>query len=114
MTSFYKSFSAYIQSITRWEILTFMLILLMIVCFIKRDLSVHLEGFEQKDKYKVYENDAITLVLLHQLGRDSLFPIHFFNCHEFILSRIAIATERCTDDGSPTVDLVRKASHFRF
>jgi hypothetical protein len=31
----------------------------MIVCFIKRDLSVHVEGFEQKDKYKVFENDAI-------------------------------------------------------
>jgi hypothetical protein len=60
----------------------------------------------------VYENDAIALVLLHQLGRNSLFPIYFFNCHEFILSRIAIATERCAIDGSPTVDLVRKATHF--
>ena len=59
MTSFYKSFSAYIKSITRWELLTFMFILLMIVCFIKRDLSDHMEGFEQRDKYKVYENDAI-------------------------------------------------------
>jgi SAM-dependent methyltransferase len=59
MTSFYKSFSAYIQSITRWELLTFIFILLMIVCFIKRDLSVYVEGFEQRDKYKVYENDAI-------------------------------------------------------
>ena len=59
MTAFYKSFSAYIQSITRWEILTFLFILLMIVCFIKRDLSSHIEGFEQNSKYKVYENDAI-------------------------------------------------------
>ena len=59
MASFYKSFSSYIKSITRWEILTVMLILLMIVCFIKRDLDVHVEGFAQKDKYKVYENDTI-------------------------------------------------------
>ena len=59
MASFYKSFSAYIQSISRWEILTFLFILLMIFCFIKRDLSIHVEGFEQQDKYKVYENDTI-------------------------------------------------------
>lgn len=59
MAAFYKSFSAYIQSITRWEILTFLFILLMIFCFIKRDLSSHIEGFEQSDKYKVYDNDAI-------------------------------------------------------
>lgn len=59
MASFYKSFSSYLKSITRWEILTFMLILLMIVCFIKRDLDVNVEGFAQKDKYKVYENDTI-------------------------------------------------------
>ena len=31
----------------------------MIFCFIKRDLSIHVEGFEQQDKYKVYENDTI-------------------------------------------------------
>ena len=31
----------------------------MIFCFIKRDLSAHVEGFEQQDKYKVYENDTI-------------------------------------------------------
>jgi len=31
----------------------------MIFCFIKRDFSTHVEGFEQQDKYKVYENDAI-------------------------------------------------------
>jgi len=55
----YKSFSSYIRSITRWEILTIMFILLMILCFIKRDLSAHVEGFEQRDKYRVYENDAI-------------------------------------------------------
>lgn len=59
MAALYKSFYAYIQSITRWEILTFLFILLMILCFIKRDLSSHVEGFEQNDKYKVYENDAI-------------------------------------------------------
>jgi len=59
MASLYKSFSAYIQSISRWEILTFLFILLMIFCFIKRDLSSHVEGFEQQDKYKVYENDTI-------------------------------------------------------
>ena len=59
MAALYKSFSQYIQSITRWEVLTFLFILLMIVCFIKRDLSLHVEGFEQRDKYKVYENDAI-------------------------------------------------------
>ena len=59
MASFYKSFSAYIQSISRWEILTFLFILLMIFCFIKRDLSIHVEGFEQQDKYKVHENDTI-------------------------------------------------------
>ena len=59
MTSIYKSFSAYIQSLSRWEILTFVLILLMMICFIKRDLSVHMEGFEQRDKYKVYENNDI-------------------------------------------------------
>jgi len=59
MASLYKSFSAYIQSISRWEILTFLFIILMIFCFIKRDLSSQVEGFEQPDKYKVYENDAI-------------------------------------------------------
>ena len=59
MAAFYKSFSAYIKSISRWEILTFLFILLMIFCFIKRDLSSHIEGFEQSDKYKVYDNDAI-------------------------------------------------------
>jgi len=59
MTSFYRSFSDYIRSITRWEILTFLFILLMIFCFIKRDLSFHVEGFEQREKYKVYENDTI-------------------------------------------------------
>ena len=59
MASLYKSFSAYIQSITRWEILTFLFIILMIFCFVKRDLSAHVEGFEQPDKYKVYENDTI-------------------------------------------------------
>jgi SAM-dependent methyltransferase len=59
MSSLYKSFSAYIHSLTRWEILTFLFILLMIFCFIKRDLSFHAEGFEQRDKYKVYENDTI-------------------------------------------------------
>jgi hypothetical protein len=62
----------------------------------------------------VYENDAIALVLLHQLGRNSLLPIHFFNSHEFIMSWIITTIERCTVDGSPTVDLVRKAPHFRF
>jgi SAM-dependent methyltransferase len=31
----------------------------MIFCIIKRDLSSHVEGFEQQDKYKVYENDTI-------------------------------------------------------
>ena len=31
----------------------------MILCFIKRDLSTNTEGFEQRDKYKIYENDAI-------------------------------------------------------
>jgi 2-polyprenyl-3-methyl-5-hydroxy-6-metoxy-1,4-benzoquinol methylase len=31
----------------------------MIFCFIKRDFSSHVEGFEQQDKYKVYENDTI-------------------------------------------------------
>lgn len=59
MASLYKSFSAYIQSLSRWEILTFLFIILMIFCFVKRDLSSHVEGFEQPDKYKVYENDAI-------------------------------------------------------
>ena len=59
MASFYKSFSAYIQSITRWELLTFILILLMSICIIKRDLVVNVEGFEQKDKYKVFDNDTI-------------------------------------------------------
>jgi len=59
MTSLYKSFFAYIHSLTRWEILTFLLILLMMFCFIKRDLSFHAEGFEQRDNYKVYENDTI-------------------------------------------------------
>ena len=59
MASLYKSFSAYILSISRWEILTFLFILLMIFCFIKRDLSIHVEGFEQQDKYKVHENDTI-------------------------------------------------------
>jgi SAM-dependent methyltransferase len=59
MASLYKSFSAYIQSISRWELLTFLFIILMIFCFIKRDFSTHVEGFEQQDKYKVYENDAI-------------------------------------------------------
>jgi hypothetical protein len=34
----------------------------------------------------VYEHHAIALVLLHQLGRDSLLPIHIFNSHEFIMS----------------------------
>ena len=59
MASLYKSFSAYILSISRWEILTFLFILLMIFCFIKRDLSIHVEGFEQQDNYKVHENDTI-------------------------------------------------------
>lgn len=59
MASFYKSFTSYIQSITRWEILVVLFILLMILCFIKRDFASHIEGFEQKDKYKVYENDTI-------------------------------------------------------
>jgi SAM-dependent methyltransferase len=59
MAALYKSFSAYIQSISRWELLTFLFIILMIFCFIKRDLSSHVEGFEQQDKYKVYENDTI-------------------------------------------------------
>ena len=59
MASLYKSFSAYILSISRWEILTFLFILLMIFCFIKRDLSIHVEGFEQQDKYKIHENDTI-------------------------------------------------------
>jgi SAM-dependent methyltransferase len=31
----------------------------MLLCFIKKDLSIHAEGFEQQDKYKVYENDDI-------------------------------------------------------
>jgi len=59
MTSFYRSFSDYIRSITRWEILTFLFILLMIFCFIKRDLSLHVEGFEQREKYKVYDNNTL-------------------------------------------------------
>jgi len=59
MASFYKSFSSYIQSITRWEILVVLFIVLLILCFIKRDFATHIEGFEQKDKYKVYENDTI-------------------------------------------------------
>lgn len=59
MASLYKSFSAYIRSLSRWEVLTFLFIILMIFCFVKRDLSSHVEGFEQPDKYKVYENDAI-------------------------------------------------------
>ena len=58
-SSIYKSFSAYIKSITKWEILVFLFILMMILCFIKRDLSYHAEGFEQQSKYKIYENDAI-------------------------------------------------------
>lgn len=51
----------YLQSLTRWEILTFLLILLMVVCFIKRDLSTQVDGFTgmQSEKYKVYENDRI-------------------------------------------------------
>ena len=60
MALFYKSFSSYIQSITRWEILTILLILLMSICFIKRDMTDNnAEGFAQRDKYKVYENDTI-------------------------------------------------------
>jgi SAM-dependent methyltransferase len=55
----YKTFSTFIRSLTRWEIITFMFILLMILCFIKRDLSPNTEGFEQRDKYKIYENDTI-------------------------------------------------------
>jgi len=58
-SSLYKSFSAYIKSITKWEILVFLFILMMILCFIKRDLSCHAEGFEQQSKYKIYENDTI-------------------------------------------------------
>ena len=57
--SIYASFSKYIKSLTRWEILTVLFILLLILLFIKRELSVHVEGFEQRDKYKVYENDEI-------------------------------------------------------
>lgn len=57
--SFFTSFSNYVRSLTKWEILTVMLILIMILCFIKRDFSVHAEGFEQRDKYKVFENDDI-------------------------------------------------------
>lgn len=58
-STIYKSFSAYIKSITKWEILVFLFILMMILCFIKRDMSYHVEGFEQQSKYKIYENDAI-------------------------------------------------------
>jgi SAM-dependent methyltransferase len=57
--SVYTSFSNYMKSLSRWEVLTFLFILLMLLCFIKRELSVHAEGFEQRDKYKVYENDTI-------------------------------------------------------
>jgi SAM-dependent methyltransferase len=58
--SIYKTFSTFIRALTRWEIITFMFILLMILCFIKRDLSMNTaEGFEQRDKYKIYENDTI-------------------------------------------------------
>jgi len=39
--------------------LVFLFILMMLLCFIKRDLSYHVEGFEQQSKYKIYENDAI-------------------------------------------------------
>ena len=56
---FFASLSSYIRLLTKWEILTIMLILIMILCFIKRDFSVHAEGFEQRDKYKVFENDEI-------------------------------------------------------
>jgi SAM-dependent methyltransferase len=51
----------FLQSLTRWEILTFLLILVMLACFIKKDLSVQVDGFtgSQTDKYKVYENDTI-------------------------------------------------------
>lgn len=51
----------YFQSLTRWEILTFLFILLMVVCFMKRDLSTQVDGFtgSQTEKYKVFENDHL-------------------------------------------------------
>jgi SAM-dependent methyltransferase len=55
----FKSFGAYIKSVTKWEILVFLFILLLILCFIKNDFSSHVEGFEQKSKYKIYENENI-------------------------------------------------------
>jgi len=59
-SSIYNSFSAYVKSITKWEILVFLFSLLMILCFIKRDLSYQVEGFDnQNSKYKIYDNDTI-------------------------------------------------------
>jgi SAM-dependent methyltransferase len=57
--SLYKQVNAYIKSLTKWEILVFLFILLLLLCFIKNDMPSNIEGFEQKDKYKIYENDAI-------------------------------------------------------
>lgn len=55
----FNSFNAYLKSITKWEILVFLFILLLILCFIKNDISTPVEGFEQSSKYKIYENEHI-------------------------------------------------------
>jgi SAM-dependent methyltransferase len=59
MASLYNAFNSFMKSITKWEILVFLFILLLILCFTKNDLSSNIEGFEQSDKYKIYENANI-------------------------------------------------------
>jgi len=55
----FNSLNAYLKSITKWEILVLLFILLLIICFIKNDISMQVEGFEQGSKYKIYENEHI-------------------------------------------------------
>ena len=57
--SLYSSVSSYIKSITKWEILVALFILLIILCFVKNDFQANIEGFEQKDTYKIYENPTL-------------------------------------------------------
>lgn len=57
--SLYKAFNSYFKSITKWEILVILFIVLLVLCFAKKDFETNIEGFEQKDKYKIYENATI-------------------------------------------------------
>jgi len=55
----YKSLGDYVKSVSKWEILVILGTIIMLLCFIKNDFAVNIEGFEQDGKYKIYQNDDI-------------------------------------------------------